>query len=305
MTKYDFDFIDMFEAAQDVVIVTRLDPLDPMDSEILYVNKAFTDLTGYTANDAIGVSPAILQSECTNENTRKEIGQAFETEDALTTCLKKSQNSGGHQHVLELRIIAARNGKPKVTGYPTPESAVSDQQSLEIKPDTRSTKDELTGLLNRHAFDRMINQEFLRYLSTHNKFSVLLINIDNFNSINDSFGQTAADQALLHLAHLFDLQFRSSDHAARLADDEFCIALLDSSQIKALIGAERLRHLVEKNPLRFNDEQITMSVSIGVAEAQEKDLDFHEILERAQKALQTARKKGQNRVQKYIKEDCE
>jgi diguanylate cyclase (GGDEF)-like protein/PAS domain S-box-containing protein len=304
MTKYDFNFKDIVEAAKDVVIVTRADPLDAPGPEIVYVNKAFTELTGYTAEEVIGKSPRILQSEGTDKSTQHEIRHALDNEQAIRTTIKNYTKTG-HEYWLDLSIIPLTDNKGKVTHYAAIERDVSDQKTLEIKLDELAKKDELTGLLNRRAFEQMINQEFLRYLRTHNKFSVLLIDIDNFKSINDKFGHSAGDQALINLAHLFELLFRSYDHAVRLGGDEFCIVLPDSSQVKALIGAERLRHMVEKNPLAIDDDEITMTISIGVAEAQETDLDFHEVLERADKALYKAKHKGRNRVQKFIKEDTE
>lgn len=298
MAKLDFNFKDIVDEAQDVVIVTKASPLDEPGPEIVYVNKAFTALTGYTAKEAIGKTPRILQSDDTDNETIKDVRRALEKQTHIRTTIK-NYSKNGHEYWLDMSIIPLKNSKGKVTHFAAIQRDVSDQKSLQHQLETLSKKDELTGLLNRRAFEKTINQEFLRFLRTHNKFSLLLIDIDKFKQINDRFGHTAGDQALLNLAHLFEFLFRSYDHAFRLGGDEFCIILPDSSQIKAMITAERIRHMVEKTPLSIEQDEMAMTVSIGVSEAMETDVEYQELIERADKALYQAKAKGRNRVVKF------
>lgn len=295
-----FDFKDIVDVTLDVVIITKATPLDHPGPEIVYVNKAFTELTGYTAEEVIGKTPRILQSGGTDSKTTRDIRLALERKEPIKTTIKNLTKTG-QEYWLELNIFPLKNKRGKVTHFAAIQRDASLQKSLEKKLDQLTERDELTGLLNRRAFDQMINSEFLRYLRTHNKFSVLLIDLDNFKKIDEEFGQSACEQALINLANLFELLFRAYDHAVRLGGDQFCVVLPDSSQVKALIGAERLRHMVERNPLSIEDDDIRVTVSIGVAEVDEDDQDFNAVLSRADKALDKAKRKGRNRVCKFSK----
>ena len=151
--------------------------------------------------------------------------------------------------------------------------------------------DQLTGLENRRAFDRVLNEEASRTERSHSPLSLALIDIDNFKAFNDQFGGAAGDMALQQLAMLLGTQARTYDHVARFGGEEFAIVLPDTSVQAAQVVTERVRVAVES----FRWDRTPLTVSIGFA-TMSNVADGQTILERADRALYQAKHQGRNRV---------
>jgi len=164
MKRYDFSFQDIVEAAKDIIIVTKADSIDNPGPEIIYVNNAFTQLTGYTFEEAVGQNPRILQSAGTDEATKKRIRSALIKKKPVRVTLKNYTKSG-KEYWLDLSIIPLKNSAGEVTHFVAIERDVTEQKNLEIKLDELSKTDPLTKLLNRRAFNNIINTELF-----HGKF---------------------------------------------------------------------------------------------------------------------------------------
>ena len=154
--------------------------------------------------------------------------------------------------------------------------------------------DALTDLYNRRAFYEQA-RSLVNYCQ-HNKdeFSLVLVDIDNFKSINDSHGHAAGDQVLKHVADIFRKDIRQSDYTARIGGEEFAILLLSVSPEQATGIAEMIRQKISAVPVPFNDTSISITASFGVA-GREHDID--QLLRQADSALYRAKKSGRNRVE--------
>jgi diguanylate cyclase (GGDEF)-like protein len=155
----------------------------------------------------------------------------------------------------------------------------------------QSATDALTGLENRRAFDRTLNEESSRTERLHSPLSLAIIDVDQFKLFNDEFGHLAGDEALQQVALVLQAQARTYDHVARYGGEEFAVILPDTSQESALIVAERIRAAVQG--FKWSHKPVT--VSIGVATTT-KVADSMTILERADRGLYQAKKQGRNRV---------
>jgi diguanylate cyclase (GGDEF)-like protein/PAS domain S-box-containing protein len=295
MNDFEFNFKDIVEAAQDVIIVTRAEPLDSPGPEIVYVNKSFTQLTGYSYEEAIGQNPRILQSTGTDDATKLKIRQALEDKRPIRTIIKNYSKSG-QEYWLDLSILPLKNNSGVVTHFVAIERDFTEQKEFEIKLDELSKTDSLTGLLNRRAFTEIIDREFSRFLRAGVSFSVLMLDIDHFKAINDTYGHSQGDKVLEYLGTEFRKILRPYDYAARMGGEEFCILLPDTFQTQALDTAERLRKLILATSIPTDENTLNITVSIGVSQSKQSDTHYTQILDRADQSLYQAKDSGRNRV---------
>jgi diguanylate cyclase (GGDEF)-like protein len=159
-----------------------------------------------------------------------------------------------------------------------------------------SRHDALTGLLNRRAIDEAMSAESQRARRLGVPFTVLMLDIDHFKSINDVHGHAAGDRALQHLATLFTSQMRDIDRVGRYGGEEFVVVLPGTPLQQALQLAQRLREKVEALPVMWRDAPLPVTVSIGLAEWQGDRDNLSALLARADAALYHAKHHGRNRV---------
>lgn len=154
-----------------------------------------------------------------------------------------------------------------------------------------SMTDKLTGLLNRHAIDPIIKKEISRNKRSNNPVSLLIIDLDHFKLINDTYGHAAGDKVLTTIAQALSDMIRGTDSLARWGGEEFLLVATDTRILKATALAEKVRQTIEN----LNIDAMTITASIGVAEFH-PDETFHQWYERCDKALYLAKDSGRNRV---------
>ena len=298
MSELPFDFKDIVEQAQDVVLVTKATPLDEPGPEIVYVNQAFTRLTGYSAEEAIGKTPRILQSGGTDKETTQKIRQALNSQQPVRVTVK-NYTKMGDEYWLDLSILPLKNKSGVVTHFAAIERDVTEQKLLEQQQQSVPKLDDLTGLYNLHGFDEIMIREFSQFSRTHNAYSLLMIDIDHFTDINQIHGHEAGDLVLKKLAQSFESIFRSYDQLARTGGEEFSILLHNTTLEHAFVSAIRFRQSVQKTAFLVDDKEISITVSIGVSEVDSSDISFTDVIERAESALLQAKQAGRDQVQLY------
>jgi len=173
------------------------------------------------------------------------------------------------------------------------EKLQKDQAELE----DLSHRDGLTGLDNYREFRRQLGEEAQRSLRYGRPFSLLMLDLDHFKQVNDTYGHLAGDEALRSLAGLIRREVRPVDRIARYGGEEFVIILPETATAGALATAERIRDIVATRPIPVNgDREVTLTVSIGVVTYPD-DADTEETLVgAADQALYVAKNGGRNRV---------
>ena len=158
--------------------------------------------------------------------------------------------------------------------------------------------DPLTGLFNRRRFFEIAEKEFAESIRYDRPLSVIILDLDLFKEINDTYGHLVGDQALIHIGKLLLKASRTPDTAARYGGEEFVVLLPETEGANAKIFAERLRKLVEDSPIQSGNNTIHFTVSIGVAgkktTAEVETLD--QLISQADQALYKAKGKGRNQV---------
>ncbi len=151
--------------------------------------------------------------------------------------------------------------------------------------------DPLTGLLNRGVMERVLNREFQRSKRYHIDLTILFLDLDDFKSINDTFGHDNGDLALCHMANCLNSLKRDSDIVARFAGDEFVVILPSTNRKQAQKYIERVKQKLIDEPLTANDTQFNVQLSHGLSSVFEKGMDTSAILlKAADKELYRAKK---------------
>lgn len=158
-----------------------------------------------------------------------------------------------------------------------------------------ATKDPLTGLYNRLALDEIAKREIDRARRYGAPVSLVCVDIDFFKRINDSWGHSAGDGVIRHVAEIIRQTARTSDMAFRIGGEEFVILAANTSLDGAVQLGERLRSALASQPYQWRDQPIDATVSAGVAECQ-ADWDLLALFEHADKGLYAAKRSGRNRV---------
>ncbi len=153
--------------------------------------------------------------------------------------------------------------------------------------------DHLTGLANRRRFERQLEREVGRVLRFERPFTLLMIDIDNFKNLNDTFGHDAGDDAIRRISRVLREGTRGIDLAARIGGEEFAVLLVETSQVAGMEVAERLR--VAIRDLQTPSEA-RITASFGVAECPTDAQTASGILKAADVALYEAKRNGRDRV---------
>lgn len=172
---------------------------------------------------------------------------------------------------------------------------IEERKSAESRLEKAATSDFLTGLLNRPAMLRLLEQESGRVHRTTEPYAVALADLDHFKPINDRYGHAMGDQALIRVADLLRASLRRQDAVCRWGGDELLIFLPETNLAGAVEAAEKIRQRLTEMPHLVGGEELHLSVSIGVAEAA-RDEAVTEVVRRADEALYRAKQAGRNRV---------
>lgn len=157
--------------------------------------------------------------------------------------------------------------------------------------------DFLTKVYNRQGFFKIGQHEFQRFLRSDRPLSLILLDIDEFKAINDTFGHPAGDQVLISLGQVLASQLRKADVLARHGGDEFIVLLPETDMVTALRIAERLNRAVEEVPIQIGDQWIQITISQGVSQATKAMQDLNKLIKQADDALYVAKAAGRNRIQ--------
>ncbi len=197
------------------------------------------------------------------QNARKNLLQAGEKISSATTALKDNMET----QVTQIKALSSR---------------LEDAES-------QARSDPLTGLANR--------RKLAEFLSTvkDTTASFIMLDIDHFKSINDTYGHDAGDEILTVLASILTESVRETDMVARLGGEEFCIVLVGINAEPAFHIAEKVRQSIEVHPFKTRQGKVDVNISLGVAEHRDKEAHAAWI-KRADQALYQSKEGGRNRV---------
>lgn len=276
----------LFEAAPVPLSLTRLS-----DGQGLHANRAACNMFGVKFN---AVGDACARDYYADPAVRDRLVQEIKTLGVVTGFEADMVNRDGDiRHMLISASTITFHGEPSIIVGLTD---ITERRKLEQTLRLLATTDPLTGMFNRRHFFELVGAEIERSRRYGHSLSLLMVDIDHFKRINDSYGHEAGDEALRILAGIFKDVLREADIDARLGGEEFGIALPETGKAAAAAVAERLRQAARSSPVMANGEIFRFSLSIGVTELGAQESSIHQALRRADHALYRAKKSGRDRV---------
>jgi diguanylate cyclase (GGDEF)-like protein/PAS domain S-box-containing protein len=265
----------------------------------LAVNSAFCKMCGrdkeeligrdskhFTYPDDVGISEEVYARVRSGEMNEHRYGKRF-------------LHQNGRIVFAEVSICSARDDAGELLFFVSSVRDVTEERALAAQLSFQALHDPLTGLANRALFDDRLVQARSRSVRDEKLGAILLLDLDDFKGVNDSFGHLVGDQILVEVALRFKNVTRASDTLCRFGGDEFLYLAEDlSSREEATLVAQRLLDTLS-TPFVYNDVRITQHASIGIVVWDDEGRDNVELVQNADAAMYEAKKQGHSRVAIY------
>lgn len=305
------------------------------EGKITEVNQTFLDWMGYEQSDLLNEHVERLMSMANklifhsyfyptinlNEHVEELFINFKDSKGISVPYLLNGRryNNGGMERIdcilvqMKKRIdyeLELRSAKQQVEeAYIAKDQALANLEQLHLEIEKKQTElmemntilvelsvtDKLTGLKNRRFFQEKLEEQITLYNETGKIFSLLILDIDRFKKVNDTYGHQVGDEVLVQLAQVLTTQARETDIAARYGGEEFVVILPNTDIEESKIIAEQLRQSVELSQWKTG----SITVSIGIATFTTEDSDAT-ILKNADQALYASKENGRNRVTHVI-----
>ncbi len=285
-----------FESQQGMIVT------DPA-GVILRVNQAFTRLTGYSAMEAVGQTPAMLQSERQDKDFYRRMWESLQQKRYWQGEIWNKRKDGKiYAEWLTISAVAAPDGN--VSHYVGTFSEITENKEAEAEIHRLAYYDELTRLPNRRLLlDRL--EQALAFSKRHLRYgAILFMDMDNFKTLNDTRGHDIGDLLLIMIAQRLHAAVREGDSIARFGGDEFVILLEELSEdvSEAIIQVGQVGEKVQEiiaAPFMLKDMEFNCTTSIGACLFGSHEESVDDLLRHADLAMYQAKKSGGNNLRFY------
>jgi diguanylate cyclase (GGDEF)-like protein/PAS domain S-box-containing protein len=254
-------------------------------SRIQMVNKAFTDTTGYSAEEAIGQTPAMLKSGRQGDDFYTKFWEVLQEKGEWRGEIWNRRKNGS-VYAEWLNVSAVRNGRGEVEHYVAIFSDITERKEREELITHQAFHDALTGLPNRLLFLDRLDQALGHAKRNRVRTpAVMFLDLDRFKLINDTFGHDAGDLLLKEVANRLRRCVRAADTVARLAGDEFTILLPEiTEESDARAVAEKVLEAMQE-PVCLGSESRVITTSIGISFFPRDGRDGESLIKHADAAM--------------------
>ncbi len=258
---------------------------------ITYVNDAFVAHSGYKHIELLDHPSNILKSGQHDDAFYKELWETILAGKTYSNVLANKKKDG-QLYYEELTISPMFDDDGIIQNFVATGKDITQRIQMEEQLKQYATTDELTRLSNRRRGNEILDIEIDRVHRYQSSFAVLMIDIDHFKKINDTYGHDTGDQVLQEISKVISLHIRKSDALMRWGGEEFLIVTAHMSKDESIIFANKLKNAV--NSYTF-DVGTDITISIGIAICRRDDTKST-LLKRVDKALYKAKNSGRNRV---------
>ena len=258
-----------------------------IDGKITYVNDEFCKITGYSRAEILGKTHRLVNN---SSNPKKEFKRLWNTILAKRVYKGTIKNSSKNSkdYYIDITIVPILDKNENILEF----LALSYNVTEHVQALNYAYTDQLTGIGNRHKFEEIFTIQLKQSKRNKSEFCLVLLDIDYFKKVNDTFGHLAGDKVLVTIANKISSSVREVDFFARWGGEEFVLLLNGTCLEDALIVCEKFRKVVEELELEIPHN---ITVSFGVTQYKEND-DLHEMTKRADEALYQAKSDGRNCV---------
>jgi diguanylate cyclase (GGDEF)-like protein/PAS domain S-box-containing protein len=275
----------VFEHSVEGILVTD------RNNRIVMVNGAFTRLTGYTAEDALGRDPAFLSTGRTPKEAYQEMWGSL-AERGFWEGELWDRRKSGDLYLKRLSIATVQNHQGRLTHYVGIFSDITARRELEDRMTFLAHHDSLTQLPNRLNLLDRLEQTISLAKRNSNRVALMLIDLDRFKTINDTLGHHAGDRVLVEVAHRLRASLRESDIVARLAGDEFVVVITETESFDyTILVANKIIEVVSA-PCQIDDREVATSPSVGISFYPDDANEVSELMANADVAMYRAKACG-------------
>ncbi len=282
----------VFENNSEAIMITNV------SHNIVSVNRAFIEITGYTEDEVLGQNPRFLSSGKHNQEFYRAFYEALNNKDQWRGEVWNKRKSG-EVFPEWVTVSVLRNEQDLITHYIAVYLDITERKKEEERIQYLANYDVLTGLPNRYLLSDRLEQSLTQAQRHHTKMAVMFIDLDHFKNINDSLGHDVGDELLKMVSQRLKTCLRRSDTIARQGGDEFVALLGDlSSEDEVTFVAEKMvESLLEQ--FTVNEYKLSVTPSIGVSIYPDDGETAVQLLRNADLAMYRAKDVGRNRFEYY------
>ncbi|HEX5802140.1 MAG TPA: diguanylate cyclase [Azospira sp.] len=275
----------IFDASNHAIVVTGL------DGTILTVNDAFSALTGFHRDEAVGANPRILQSGRHDPVFYQQMWKTLlETGHWYGDIWDRRKDGSVYPKYLSISVI--RDAAGEVTSYSGIFYDISERKTIEERLDRLAHYDALSGLPNRCLLLDRLEQATERAVRQGGKVGLLYLDLDHFKQVNDTLGHSAGDELLKAAAGRMRSAVRAVDTVARLGGDEFVVLVPDvGGDADLALVAEKILDALAAN-YEIEGTQVSAQASIGISIYPDDDKDVHQLMKHADAAMYQVKQGG-------------
>ena len=262
---------------------------------LTYVNRQAYKIFGYSEDEQIlGISTLDFYSPESRLKAVENIRRSLAGEPLASNEYTLVRKDGSMFQALVYSNPIVRDGQR--VGLRGIIVDITERKQLEDELHHQATTDSLTGVFNRRHFEQLATAEMKRAIRLGHPLTIVLIDIDHFKHVNDTYGHAAGDQALLTFTTLCQKNIREIDIFSRFGGDEFALLLPEANSRQAYAVIERIRQAIATEPINLDGKLISLTISSGIASVSDAGEDFDKLLIKADQALYRAKEAGRNKI---------
>ena len=283
-----FRIFDIVPIARDRIVESMHEGMIMIDDNdrIVDINPAALELIGHKEKDLLGTQISSIVPISNAQVLGKLEKVQYETQ--------INNIKTGTTNTYEVRLSPLMNRQGRTFGRLIFLQDITRRKVLEAELHRMATTDSLTGLLNRRQFETLAKRDLTKSRRSNKPLSILMLDIDHFKVINDTYGHAIGDIVLKEFTRRCQTKLRSSDLFARFGGEEFVILLTETDQEKAEQVATRVLNIVSGKKVETSKGMVAVSTSIGIATSRGDEEIIEVIIEAADQALYQAKDRGGN-----------
>lgn len=279
------------QAADSVIVTNR-------EGVIEYVNPAFEQMTGFAQDDVIGNRPSVLNSGEHEDAYFERMWQTILSGEVFREVMVNRRRDGSTYHE-EKTITPLKDGKGRITHFVATGKDISDRIQAQEELEYMAHHDSVTGLPNRVLLTDRLQHALRRAQRQGEGVAVLFLDLDGFKAVNDTVGHHAGDRLLVEVAERLRGAVRDQDTVARLGGDEFAVVLEGHNSQSSITQVARKLIREVAVPFRFEERDLYVTVSIGVARYPRDGDRVAVLVRKADNAMYRAKDVGKNTFRFY------